>query len=144
MHHKPFTSFIAGLWGAAPPSVSGDDIIDWSEELSPGVALGLHYWVSDPVNKTSGKIFAKWDFSQSERYANDSNKANAFLVASESGSIPDPNNAELNSPWLSEPLLFVDGKPLGELATQVFRFNSNGGSAPATVREVHHSDFVGP
>ncbi|EKM50280.1 uncharacterized protein PHACADRAFT_264884 [Phanerochaete carnosa HHB-10118-sp] len=131
-HHAPFTSFIGALWEAAPPTYTAADIVSLTEEINPGVALGIHYWIPDPVNVTSGKIFAKWDFSQSERMENDTNKANAFLVASEVGSVPDPTNPALNSPWLTEPVLVIDGQPDGDLATQVFRFNSNGGQPPNT------------
>ena len=132
-HHKPFTSFIAGLWEAAPPGVTADDIVSWTEEFNPGVALGIHYWVADPVNATSGKIFAKWDFGASERMTNDTHKDHAFLVASESSVVPDPFDPVFNSAWLVEPVLVVDGQKLGELADQVFRINSNGGQAPNTV-----------
>ncbi|GJE91613.1 hypothetical protein PsYK624_077630 [Phanerochaete sordida] len=132
MHHKPFTSFISGLWDAAPPVVTSWDIVKLTEKLSPGVALGIHYWIPDPVNATSGKIYAKWDFSKAERFQKDMHKDHAFVVSSEKNIVPDPHDATVNSPWLEEPVLLVNGKKDGELADSVLRFNSNGGAAPNT------------
>ncbi|EKM50321.1 uncharacterized protein PHACADRAFT_201161, partial [Phanerochaete carnosa HHB-10118-sp] len=87
--HRAFTSFIAGLWDAAPQTVTAADLVAVTKNLNPGVGLGVHYWVPDPLNATSGSTFAKWDFSQSELMVNDTNKANAFLVASKTGNVPD-------------------------------------------------------
>ncbi|EKM50320.1 uncharacterized protein PHACADRAFT_201160 [Phanerochaete carnosa HHB-10118-sp] len=129
-HHAKFTSFVAALWDAAPPTVANEQIIDLFEQVNPGTALGLHYWIPDPNNATSGKINAVWDFTKSERYVNDTNRANAFLVAAETGIVPDPNDSVANSPWLYEPILYVDGKKDGQLADEVYRFNSNGGAPP--------------
>ena len=134
MHHKPFTSFIAGLWDNTPPVVTNWDLVNLTEKISPGVALGIHYWIPDPNNATSGKIFAKWDFSQAERFRSDPHADHAFVVSSESNILPDPINATVNSQWLEEPVLLVKGQKDGELADVVVRFNSNGGSAPNVVR----------
>ncbi|EKM48457.1 uncharacterized protein PHACADRAFT_266353, partial [Phanerochaete carnosa HHB-10118-sp] len=131
MHHKPFTSFIAAIWDSAPPTVTNQDFEALVEGINPGVGLGLHYWIPNPINASAG-ISAVWDFSKAERFQNDTNKANAFLVAAETGNVPDPINPVINSPWLYEPVLDVNGQPDGQLATQVYRFNSNGGQAPNT------------
>ena len=113
--------------------MTADDIVSWTEEFNPGVALGVHYWIKDPVNPNSGKIYAKWDFSMSERMTNDTHKDHAYLVASESSNVPDPFDPVKNSAWLVEPVLVINGEKDGELADQVFRINSNGGQAPTTV-----------
>ncbi|EKM48307.1 uncharacterized protein PHACADRAFT_214861 [Phanerochaete carnosa HHB-10118-sp] len=131
-HHQPFTSFIAALWDAAPPTVTAADIVALTEKVNPGVGYGIHYWISDPVNATSGNIYAKWDFSQSERMENDTNKANAYLVAGESANVPAPNDPSVNSNWLVEPVLVINGTKVGQLADEVWRINSNGGQAPNT------------
>ncbi|GJE90423.1 hypothetical protein PsYK624_065560 [Phanerochaete sordida] len=131
-HHKPFTSFVAGLWDNTPPVVTASDFVALTEKLNPGVALGVHYWIADPVHPSSGKIYAKWDFSMGERMTNDTHKDHAYLVAGESANVPDPFDPVHNSAWLVEPVLVIDGKKDGELADQVFRINSNGGQAPNT------------
>ncbi|EKM47997.1 uncharacterized protein PHACADRAFT_109555, partial [Phanerochaete carnosa HHB-10118-sp] len=130
--HRAFTSFIAGLWDAAPQTVTAADLVTITKNLNPGVGLGVHYWVPDPLNATSGSTFAKWDFSQSELMVNDTNKVNAFLVASKTGNVPDPFTPSVNLNWLVESALVVDGKNDGQLADQVFRINTNGGQAPNT------------
>lgn len=129
-----FTTMIADLWENSPNTWTSEDIVLSTEAANGPTALGMHYWIADPNNATSGKIFAMWDFSMS-RMMEVTDMNQTFVVCSETGSVPDPVNPAVNSPWLYEPVLYVDGQKDGLLADEVFRFSSNGGNAPNTVRE---------
>ncbi|EKM50318.1 uncharacterized protein PHACADRAFT_214018 [Phanerochaete carnosa HHB-10118-sp] len=129
--HANFTTMIADMWENSPNTWTSEDIVLSTEAANGPTALGMHYWISDPNNATSGKIFAKWDFGMS-RMMEVTDMNTAFVVCSETDVVPDPINPVLNSAWLYEPVLYVDGQKDGQLADQVYRFNSNGGSAPNT------------
>ncbi|GJE90403.1 hypothetical protein PsYK624_065340 [Phanerochaete sordida] len=129
--HANFTTMVSEMWAGSPRTYTADDIVAGTVASGSAAALGLHFWVTDPNNVTSGKIFGKWDFARS-RESVEKNIENTYVVCSETGAQPDPINPAINSPWLAEPVLYVDGKKDGLLADQVYRFNSNGGQAPNT------------
>lgn len=61
----------------------------------------------------NGKIFAKWDFSQADRFRDDTHADHAFVVSSELNILPNPVNTTDSSPWLKEPVLLVNGQKDG-------------------------------
>jgi hypothetical protein len=130
MAHHNFTTFMSKLWEEAPPEITAKDLIAASG-LNP-YALGQHYFVPDPNNATDGTLYAKWDFT-STAMKHDPNRKNAYAVGYRTGEVTSPDDPSRDADWLSLAPVIVNGKPDGQLADQVFRLNSNGGSAPASV-----------
>ena len=97
-------------------------IIDFLHLVDPPEVLAQHYFVPNPA--TGQGLSPKWDFTSSGAFEGN---PDAFVVAKGKGAIPAPTNATRDVTWLD--VVSVQG----EIADEVFRFDTVGGQPPATV-----------
>ena len=88
-------------------------------KLNPPYTLGQHYFV-----KTPG-LSPKWDFTSSGKFAGNQD---AYFIGAPVGNVPAPSNPAKSVAWLH--IGHVDG----ELADEVFRYDTVGGQPPTSVR----------
>lgn len=127
-----FTTFVHDLWLAAPPEMTAFDLISTFDMFNAPYALGQHYFIPNPNNASDPTIYAKWDFTTAS-LKNDPNSKNAYSVGNRTGQVPSPDDPVHDADWLSLAPVFIDGKPDGQLADQVYRIHSNGGNPPDSV-----------
>ncbi|KAI8969787.1 hypothetical protein BD414DRAFT_255845 [Trametes punicea] len=108
------------FWTSLVP-YSIQSIIDVLHVLNVPDVLAQHYFVTNPI--TGQGISPKWDFSSSGKFEG---VKDAFIVGKSKGSIPAPTNATRDVPWLD--LVQVQG----DIASEVFRFDTVGGQPPAS------------
>ena len=102
----PIETIIGGLQGTKVPMI-----------------LGQHYFVTNPVTGTG--ISPKWDFTSSGKF---SGNQDAYFIGAPVGNVPAPSNPAKNVAWLHI------GHVEGELADEVFRYDTVGGQPPTSVR----------
>lgn len=110
------------LWNMpkAPPI---ETIIGGLQGTKVPLILGQHYFVTNPVTGTG--ISPKWDFTSSGKFAGNQD---AYFIGAPVGNVPAPSNPAKNVAWLHI------GHVEGELADEVFRYDTVGGQPPTSVR----------
>jgi hypothetical protein len=116
------TSVSHKFWKDAAYSATPSDIVKDLAAIGKPIVLGQHYYIA---NSTGTAILPKWDFTS----ASQSGHADAFVIGAKTGDIPAPFNPAVNVDWVSLKNATADGN----LATQVFRVDTQGGQPPANV-----------
>ncbi len=98
-------------------------VIDLLHLVNPPEVLAQHYFVPNPT--TGQGVSPKWDFTSSGAFQG---SQNAYIVAKGKGTLPAPTNATRDVAWLD-----VTGIQ-GDIANEVFRFDTVGGQPPSSVR----------
>ncbi|KAH9847426.1 hypothetical protein C2E23DRAFT_741801 [Lenzites betulinus] len=96
-------------------------IINILHLLNPPEVLAQHYFVTNPL--TGQGLSPKWDFTSSGAFLG---KDDAFIVAKAKGNLPAPTDPKRDVAWLD-----VTGVQ-GDIANEVFRFDTVGGQPPAS------------
>ncbi|KAI0764609.1 hypothetical protein BD413DRAFT_606239 [Trametes elegans] len=105
-------------------------VIDLLHIVSPPEVLAQHYFVPNP---TAGQgLSPKWDFTSSGAFAG---VQDAFIVAKGKGTLPAPTNATRDVAWLD--VVQVQGN----IASEVFRFDTVGGQPPSSCQSGHSPDI---
>ncbi|GJE95397.1 hypothetical protein PsYK624_115810 [Phanerochaete sordida] len=128
-----YATYIYKVWTSASPDMSASELVSVSGMLNLPGALGQHYFAKNPTNASDPALYAVWDF-RGGRLKNDPNVANAWGMGLRVGQVPSPDDPVLDSTWLALTPFLVDGKPVGQIADQVFRVNTNGGNPPASCK----------
>lgn len=115
------TDMALQAWKSAPAKVTAQDVVKGLSQFKTSAVLGQHYFITNPITGTG--LSPKWDFTSASQKGN----SNAFIVAAKTGDVPAPSNPKTNVDWLSL------GKAQGDLADQVYRFETRDGQPPATV-----------
>ena len=115
------TTLAYDAWKAAPQGVTVQSVINNLAAIKPAFVLGQHYFIVNPL--TGSGTSPKWDFTS----ASEAGNPNAFVVGAKTGDVPAPTNPQTNVDWLS--LKGVQG----ELATAIYRMDTQGGQPPASV-----------
>lgn len=103
-------------WSATTGITVEEVITTLGLQPNPAV-LGQHYYVPNPVG--SG-LSPKWDFTSSGLTAGD---PNAYVIGAKVGDLPSSDSSNIDS-------LMVKGIK-GELASEIFRVETNGGQPPS-------------
>ncbi|KAG1776850.1 hypothetical protein EV702DRAFT_1197876 [Suillus placidus] len=103
------------VWSATTGITIQEVIITLGLMPDPAV-LGQHYYVPNPVG--SG-LSPKWDFTSSGVTAGN---PNAYVIGVKTGNLPSSNSSDIDE-------LMVKAVE-GELASEVFRMETNGGQPP--------------
>ncbi|KAJ3492625.1 hypothetical protein NLJ89_g11191 [Agrocybe chaxingu] len=109
-----------GVWKAAPPSLTPQQIISKLQPLSSPVVLGEHYYVPNPL--TGQGLNPEWNFSSHGRFKGN---ADAYVVAAKANNIAAPTGSQ-DIDWVSLKSL------AGKLAQQVYRTDTQLGQPPAS------------
>jgi len=104
-------------WNDTTQSLTTQDLIAYLAPLNKSIVLGQHYFV--PFN---GSVNPKFDFTSARFNGN----SNAFVLAEKVAAIDSPDNSTVDVAWVG-----LQGLE-GELATQVFRTNTQGGQPPSS------------
>ncbi|KAI0642612.1 hypothetical protein C8Q79DRAFT_1002983 [Trametes meyenii] len=108
------------VWSSVVP-YSIQTIISLLHVVNPPEVLAQHYFVPNPV--TGQGLSPKWDFTSSGAFQG---KQNAYIIAKGKGNIPAPTNATRDVAWLDVV------KVQGDIADEVFRFDTVGGQPPSS------------
>ncbi|KAH9886460.1 hypothetical protein C8Q73DRAFT_658233 [Cubamyces lactineus] len=108
------------VWTNLVPA-SIQSIIELFHILDIPQILAQHYFVPNPT--TGQGLSPKWDFTSSGKFEG---VKDAFIVAKGKGTLPAPTNATRDVAWLD----VVQVK--GDIASEVFRFDTVGGQPPAS------------
>lgn len=98
------------------------EIIDFVHFIDPPQNLAQHYFVENPI--TDSGVSPKWDFTSSGKFKGN---ADAFVIAKGNGTLSSPNDPKDDVTWLE--VLQVKG----DVADEVFRFDTVGGQPPVNV-----------
>ncbi|OAX36774.1 hypothetical protein K503DRAFT_772207 [Rhizopogon vinicolor AM-OR11-026] len=104
-------------WSAAYDLVTPQELITTLGLLPNPTVLGQHYYVPNPVGTG---LSPKWDFTSSGATAGN---PNAYVIGVKVGDLPSSNSSNIDN-------LMINGIE-GELATEIFRVESNGGQPPS-------------
>ncbi|EIW55307.1 uncharacterized protein TRAVEDRAFT_131759 [Trametes versicolor FP-101664 SS1] len=96
-------------------------VIDLLHLVNPPEVLAQHYFVTNPT--TGQGVSPKWDFTSSGAFQGNQN---AYIIAKGKGTLPAPTNSTRDVAWLD-----VTGIQ-GEIASEVFRFDTVGGQPPSS------------
>ncbi|KAH9847990.1 hypothetical protein C2E23DRAFT_740435 [Lenzites betulinus] len=107
------------VWNLLPVPIL--KIIDFLHVVNPPEILAQHYFVPNPV--TGVGLSLKWDFTSSGAFEGN---PDAFMIGAVKGSIPSPTNATRDITWLDVTAV------KGDIASEVFRFDTVGGQPPAS------------
>ncbi|KAJ3509704.1 hypothetical protein NLJ89_g5071 [Agrocybe chaxingu] len=107
-----------GIWKAAPPSLTPQQIISKLQLLSSPVVLGEHYYVPNPL--TGQGVNPEWNFSSHGRFKG---KADAYVVAAKVNNTVAPTGSR-DIDWVSLKAL------TGKLAQEIYRTDTRLGQPP--------------
>ncbi|KAG1753597.1 uncharacterized protein EDB91DRAFT_1098776 [Suillus paluster] len=110
-------TIVYDAWSAAPPDATVNEVITTLACLHNPAVLGQHYYVPNPVG--SG-LSPKWDFTSSGVTAGN---PNAYVIGVKVGDLSSSNSNNIDN-------LMVKAIE-GELASEIFRVETNGGQPPS-------------
>ena len=116
------TALAFEAWELASPSLTAQELIAALSFLGDIDVLGQHFFITNPL--TGSGLSPKWDFTS----ASEKGHADAFVVGAKIGDLPAPSDPTVNIDWLQ-----LNGVQ-GDLASQVYRIQTQGGQPPASVR----------
>ena len=108
------------IWELVPQPIQA--IIDVLHQLNPPTVLAQHFFQPNPV--TGSGVSPVWDFRSNPRFKGHDD---AFVLARGNGSIPSPQDPSTDVAWLHVV------KVQGDIADDVFRFDTVGGQPPTSV-----------
>jgi len=97
------------------------EVIDFIHFINPPQSLAQHYFVPNPV--TGVGLSPKWDFTSSGEFKGN---PNAYVIGKVNGTIPSPDDPKEDITWLE--VLKLEG----EIADEVFRYDTVGGQPPSS------------
>ncbi|KAG2041256.1 hypothetical protein BDR03DRAFT_891623 [Suillus americanus] len=106
---------VYNVWSATT-GITIQEVIAILELTHDSTVLGQHYYVPNPVG--SG-LSPKWDFTSSGVTAGN---PNAYVIGAKTGDLPSSNSSNIDNLMIKA----VEG----ELASEVFRVDTNGGQPP--------------
>ncbi|KAM5531241.1 hypothetical protein V8D89_015107 [Ganoderma adspersum] len=107
------------IWELVPQPIQA--IIDVLHQLNPPTVLAQHFFQPNPV--TGSGVSPVWDFRSNPRFKGHDD---AFILAKGNGSIPSPQDPRKDVAWLHVV------KVQGDIADDVFRFDTVGGQPPTS------------
>lgn len=106
------------FWEASTDLITPQDVITALNLVPNALVLGQHMYVPSP---TGSGLSPKWDFTSSGGTAGNSN---AYVIGAKVGDLPSSN------PTMNIDNLMIEAIK-GDLASQIFRVQNNGGQPPA-------------
>ncbi|KZT69975.1 hypothetical protein DAEQUDRAFT_234153 [Daedalea quercina L-15889] len=117
-------------WDELSQTVSIQQAIDFVHFLNPPANLAQHYFVTNPI--TGQGLSPKWDFTSSGKFQGN---PDAFVVGKVNGTLASPDDPTTDITWLE--VLRVEG----EIADEVFRYDTVGGQPPSSCTYGKDSDI---
>ena len=119
-YFPPLQNNLFQIWELVPQPIQA--IIDVLHQLNPPTVLAQHFFQPNPV--TGSGVSPVWDFRSNPRFKGHDD---AFVLARGNGSIPSPQDPSKDVAWLHVV------KVQGDIADDVFRFDTVGGQPPTSV-----------